>query len=112
MLNDLQLLLQTNPVVEYSLHGMRRSHWFNYTVLVDASVKKLKVDVYANTPNEARLYAERLAGYVRSTPVSNHGNTPYDISVGVTAPKFYPIEQAYYASLMIDMAVNLRIGKY
>jgi len=78
---------------------------------MDASTKKIQADVYANRESEALFYANQLANYIRTTPVMNpqNANTPYDVSVGVMMPKYYPIEQAWFCSIIIDIAVNLKV---
>jgi hypothetical protein len=102
MTNSYQNLMSSNKIVPHALHGFGKSHWFNYTMTVDTSIKSFELRVYANTSQEALFYAGQLKNYIESNPMQNSSGHDDDISIGTKAPILDPISSAYLVVMIFN----------
>lgn len=102
MNNYYQSLIQANPAVPYKMYGFASDHWCNFQIITDASIKQFQISVYANTPDDARFYAERLQDHLKQNPWTNdYTNHPDDISIGMRQPILDQFSSAYRVDLIM-----------
>ncbi len=102
MTNYYQNLIESNPTVPFRVHGFASDHWCNYQIITDASIKQFQISVYANTPDDARFYADRLKTYIEQNPMMNdYINHPDDISIGVRQPILDTMSSAYKVDMIL-----------
>lgn len=102
MTNYYQRLFEANPIVPHKVHGFASSHWCNYQIITNASIKQFQVSVYANTHSDALFHANRLKSYIEQNPWTNdYTNHPDDISIGLRQPVLDQLSSAYKVDMII-----------